>query len=83
MARNVTYETVSTFLPSAKRGESCFSNNSADCMLVEVTPHGDLTEDVLLNEPLKVTATVNQPLLLLGNKPIQVSYSGQRAWEGQ
>ena len=67
----------------------CSQAMAADCVAVEVTDptlgaNGTAGgEAQLLNQPFTIKATVQQPLLLLGNQPVAVAYQGSRNWEGR
>ena len=83
MAKAVAADTIQTFLPSSNYDPSCATNPKPDCIAISVEPGNELNEQQLLTQPLRVKASVQQPLLVLGNKPIEVSYEATRPWEGQ
>jgi hypothetical protein len=83
MAKAIAADTIQTFLPSSSYDPSCATSPKRDCIAISVEPNSQLTEEQLLTQPLRVKASVQQPLLVLGNKPIEVSYEATRPWEGQ
>jgi hypothetical protein len=82
MAEAIASDTVKTFLPSGKNDSSCLTSPHKDCIAVSMEPK-EIDENKLLTEPLTMKASVLQPLLVLGNKPIEISYEASRQWEGR
>ena len=83
LAAAVATETVKSFLPSIKARPLCKDVLDKDCLVITIDDPAAKGEDALLTTPFSMRITVQQPLLILGNKPIPVSFSASREWEGR